>query len=133
MKTSWCNGLFVGLVAQLAAGEKVHTIQYKKPLRPLVEANLILNPATGKKEFTLHVDALTVNHTNGGMVYKTRAYNGLLPGPTIRADPGDELVVTVDNRLSTYMNDIGPHNAFNHLNDTNLHTHGLHIGPDQDK
>lgn len=44
-------------------------------------------------------------------------YNGSVPGPTLRIRPGDDLVVTLENRLDQ---------------PTNLHTHGLHVSPDGD-
>ena len=44
-------------------------------------------------------------------------YNGSSPGPTLRVRPGDRLVVHLENELD---------------DDTNLHTHGLHVSPDGD-
>jgi FtsP/CotA-like multicopper oxidase with cupredoxin domain len=42
------------------------------------------------------------------------AYNGTVPGPTLRLRPGDVLQVRLVNRLDAA---------------TNLHTHGLHVSP----
>ena len=42
-------------------------------------------------------------------------YNGSLPGPTLRLQPGDRLQVTLVNRLNA---------------PTNLHVHGLHVSPE---
>ncbi len=42
------------------------------------------------------------------------AYNGGLPGPTLRLQPGDRLQVQLTNRLTQ---------------PTNLHVHGLHVSP----
>lgn len=44
-------------------------------------------------------------------------YNGSSPGPTLRLNPGDRLVVHLENELD---------------DDTNLHTHGLHVSPNDD-
>lgn len=43
------------------------------------------------------------------------SYNGGVPGPTLRLQPGDLLQVTMDNRLD---------------DTTNLHVHGLHVSPE---
>ena len=44
-------------------------------------------------------------------------YNGRVSGPTLRVHPGDRLTVTL-------VNDLGK--------PTSLHTHGLHVSPEQD-
>lgn len=44
-------------------------------------------------------------------------YNGTATGPTLRVHPGDKVTVTLVNNLSK---------------PTSLHTHGLHVSPDQD-
>lgn len=48
--------------------------------------------------------------TVGGL----RLYNGLYPGPVLRARPGDRLLLTVRNRLDI---------------PTNTHFHGMHVSP----
>jgi FtsP/CotA-like multicopper oxidase with cupredoxin domain/peroxiredoxin len=61
-----------------------------------------------------------------------RSYNGALVGPTLRARPGDNLLVRVINDLPDESptahpsSTNGPHN----LNTTNLHSHGLHVSPE---
>src|ERR687897_339237 len=50
----------------------------------------------------------------GGRPAHMLAYNGTVPGPTLRLHPGDRLQVELVNRLS---------------DPTNLHTHGLHVSP----
>ena len=60
-------------------------------------------------------------------------YNGLSPGPTIVADPGDTIDVHLINDLPVLHDDCPDnHNAFHGLNTTNLHTHGLHVSPTTD-
>jgi len=59
--------------------------------------------------------------------FLTRAYNGDLPGPTIRVTAGDSFTITVINELSNDANLAGEVNTFHEPNTTNLHTHGLHI------
>jgi FtsP/CotA-like multicopper oxidase with cupredoxin domain len=57
-----------------------------------------------------------------------------LSGPTLRVLPGDTLTIALSNSLGA---DFGPDanwamNEFWKLNTTNMHTHGLHVSPDQD-
>lgn len=53
----------------------------------------------------------------GGLIVRTLAYGDTIPGPLIRAGIGDELVVTVSNRLDT---------------PTSLHWHGIALRNDMD-
>jgi FtsP/CotA-like multicopper oxidase with cupredoxin domain len=50
----------------------------------------------------------------GGRAVTTYAYNGQVPGPTLRLRAGDTLAVSLANRMDEA---------------TNLHTHGLHVSP----
>jgi FtsP/CotA-like multicopper oxidase with cupredoxin domain len=57
------------------------------------------------------------------------AYNGMLPGPTIRVNPGDNMNVLLVNNFppNPEQDRMG---AFPHLPyTTNLHTHGLTVSP----
>lgn len=60
---------------------------------------------------------------NGRPAAGTATYNGLFPGPTLSAQPGDTLRLTLRNDLA---DTTVPHL---HGNPTNLHTHGLHVSP----
>lgn len=51
----------------------------------------------------------------GGEKVRLSTYNGLFPGPLLRAREGDRLLVTLKNRLDE---------------PTNLHFHGLHVSPE---
>ncbi|MBD2293145.1 DUF4114 domain-containing protein [Anabaena sphaerica FACHB-251] len=53
-----------------------------------------------------------------------RAYNGLIPGPLLVADPGDTLKITLINNLQP-----GSSAPSAPEQPTNLHTHGLHVSP----
>ena len=66
----------------------------------------------------------------GGQRLYLRTYDGMVPGPTLRARPGDVLRIRLVNALSPNR-DPRPHdhNLPHHLNTTNLHTHGLHVSP----
>jgi FtsP/CotA-like multicopper oxidase with cupredoxin domain len=50
----------------------------------------------------------------GGRSVTTYNFNGQVPGPTLRLQPGETLGVTLTNQLDE---------------PTNLHTHGLHVSP----
>jgi len=57
-----------------------------------------------------------------------RSYNGKLVGPTLRAKPGDTIIITIKNMLPpnpAHQDMSQPHD----FNTTNLHTHGLHVSP----
>lgn len=60
-------------------------------------------------------------------------YNGVVPGKTIEAVPGEPLDVHFINSLPALHDDctFNPNN-FHGRNTTNLHTHGLHVSPNTD-
>jgi FtsP/CotA-like multicopper oxidase with cupredoxin domain len=66
----------------------------------------------------------------GGYRLSLRTYEGAIPGPTLRVQPGDVLRVTLindlpPNRVEMPLNTDLPH----HFNSTNVHVHGLHVSP----
>ncbi|MDO8392387.1 MAG: multicopper oxidase family protein [Actinomycetota bacterium] len=69
--------------------------------------------ANGRLEVTLEA-APYMASWNGATRYAL-AYNGSVPGPTLRARPGDTIRLTLRNGLDQ---------------PTNLHTHGLHVSPE---
>lgn len=79
--------------------------------------------AVGRTDLTLRVQEVNGRPT----------YNGLSPGPTIVANPGDTIDVHLINDLPALHDDCTDnHNAFHGANTTNLHTHGLHVSPTTD-
>nr|MBA3414651.1 multicopper oxidase domain-containing protein [Chloroflexia bacterium] len=69
-------------------------------------------------------------HDIGGYRLHLRGYDGGIPGPTLRARPGDVLRIGLGNDLPPNadplpLNGDLPH----HFNTTNLHVHGLHVSP----
>jgi FtsP/CotA-like multicopper oxidase with cupredoxin domain len=65
------------------------------------------------------------------MIITNRAFNGDIPGPTIRMKAGESVTLTVVNKLLSKNNvesRSGPNN-FRTPNTTNVHTHGLHVSP----
>lgn len=73
-------------------------------------------------------------------VYGTDTIAPDLPGPTIRVKPGGSLSILLKNNLklpnpgANWLANADPLDRFYYINNTNLHTHGLHIGapPGQD-
>lgn len=84
----------------------------------------------------LEMDVLSVRLRNG-LAFRTRAYNGGIPGPTLSVLPGDTLKITLRNNLQAAISATLPctpadctdlnGSTFRHPNSTNLHTHGLHV------
>lgn len=74
---------------------------------------VILSSSGGLLELTLTA-AMTVVTVGGARVH-VLAYNGTLPGPTLRVRPGDRIALTVRNESGAA---------------TNLHTHGLVVSPE---
>jgi FtsP/CotA-like multicopper oxidase with cupredoxin domain len=70
-------------------------------------------------------------HDIGGYRLSLRTYEGTIPGPTLRVQPGDVLRIRLHNDLPPNP-DVAPLSADlpHHFNTTNLHTHGLHVSPD---
>ena len=69
----------------------------------------------------------------GGYRLSLRAYEGVIPGPTLRVQPGDVLHVNLINDLPPNRAELPlkadlPH----HFNTTNVHVHGLHVSPSGD-
>ena len=69
----------------------------------------------------------------GGYRLSLRTYEGVIPGPTLRVQPGDVLHVNLindlpPNRAELPLNTDLPH----HFNTTNVHVHGLHVSPSGD-
>lgn len=67
------------------------------------------------------------------MVDGRPAYNGVSPGLTMRASPGDVIDVDFVNSLPALHDDCTDKPNEGHgINTTNLHTHGLHVSPTSD-
>ena len=72
-----------------------------------------------------------ISTTLDGTPVKLRAWNGIIPGPMLKAQPGDVMNVKVVNNLTAYDSSAwgGNHNVPHDLNSTNLHVHGLEVTP----
>ena len=72
----------------------------------------VLSSQKGRLDVTLRAEAGMVAY--GSSARYAYTYNGLSPGPTLRVRPGDQLTIRLENGLDQ---------------DTNIHTHGLHVSP----
>jgi FtsP/CotA-like multicopper oxidase with cupredoxin domain len=67
----------------------------------------------------------------GGYNLYMRTYEGKIPGPTLRLQPGDTLKIALTNGLPpTRDDDPLDEDLPHHLNITNFHFHGSHVSPD---
>ncbi|MFC4348610.1 multicopper oxidase family protein [Kordiimonas lipolytica] len=82
-----------------------------------------------RKDYTLKAHWL--EKKLDGTPVKLRAWNGTVPGPLLKARPGDRLNIKVVNNLTPYDSSgwDGNHNVPHDLNSTNLHLHGLEVVP----
>ncbi|MBI3799056.1 MAG: multicopper oxidase family protein [Deltaproteobacteria bacterium] len=108
---------FLGLGVSVAAGAAVGTLLRPGWLAPALAANELTEPPVltsrkGVLKITLEEKILPVNV--GGQVRNVWVYNGSFPGPTLKVRPGDQLLIKLKNSLAQ---------------ETNLHTHGLHVSP----
>ena len=58
-----------------------------------------------------------------------RAFNGKLVGPTLRLKPGDQLRLTLKNKMPGQRWQPNMMNTLNSFNTMNMHFHGLHVSP----
>lgn len=57
----------------------------------------------------------------------------MIPGPTLVMKPGDKVTVKLTNNLKNSMTSSDHHsNTLTSLDNTNIHTHGLHVDPSAD-
>ena len=111
------------LAAGIAGGVALAACSQSKP-RPSADARMAAaidaaeaaRPHSGRT-VTADLTAQQVEVDLGGPVVRTLAYGNAIPGPLIRANVGDELVVTVSNRLDR---------------PTSVHWHGIRLRNDMD-
>ncbi|MDO5645692.1 MAG: multicopper oxidase family protein [Dermabacter sp.] len=79
-------------------------------------ASLVEPPTIQSAGQVLEVELVAeAGATVGGQATRLSGYNGMSPGPTLRACPGDTLKIRLTNRLDE---------------PTSIHTHGLHVSPE---
>lgn len=75
------------------------------------------------------------DHVFNGKTFRTRTYNGTIPGPTLTVVPGQQLAINIVNAFppnppaATPGPGIDPMNNPHLFNTTNLHVHGLQVVP----
>jgi FtsP/CotA-like multicopper oxidase with cupredoxin domain len=104
-------------LASTAVGAAGLTWRTAVGFTPAASAALVEPPTLASAEGLLQVrlEAAAGPVRIAGRPATALSYNGGLPGPTLRLQPGDRLQVQLVNRLS---------------DPTNLHVHGLHVSPD---
>lgn len=124
------TGAYLSLHQQLAQamtmgggmGSTGTTVIDPPPGASFYEPPLAVPDSTGTYRLTVAQSALKIN----GNPVTLLTYNGMYPGPTIRASSGGTLKVRMVNALPK----TSATNFLGHAkNITNLHTHGLHVSP----
>jgi FtsP/CotA-like multicopper oxidase with cupredoxin domain len=86
----------------------------------------MLQSADGKLDVTLTVSYITTEIM--GQKVTLRTYSGI-PGPTLVVNVGDTLRIRLVNALPPNPPDPEPMEHLRYHNNTNMHTHGLHVNP----
>lgn len=81
----------------------------------------------GELNTTLHVGPM--HFEDGPISFWTRAYEGSVPGPTLRVKPGDTINIELVNDLEPNVPGLWTMNTNHNPNTTNLHVHGMHVDP----
>lgn len=101
----------------------IYNFLFQPPV-PLVPIPLL------RPEISISLEARFAVNQIGPYRYKHRSYNGGLVGPPIRVRPGDSLRIQLINNLPREpIPEIHIPDEPHGFNDTNLHTHGLHVSP----
>lgn len=84
----------------------------------------------GKLEVTLTIGEALYSNPDTGLVQRVVGYNGVIGGPTLYAQPGENIVLTLMNDLppepcNTFVPEL--FNQYHAVDISNLHFHGLHI------
>ena len=83
-----------GALALALVGSLMSSVVARAPLRDIVS----ISSANGAVDVHLTLDVH--EHTlDGGITFRTRAYNGQIPGPTVRVSPGDTMNIHIHNNL----------------------------------
>ena len=98
-----------------------------KPGAPFVEPE-VRRSANGELNTTLRMQYAYKDI--GGYRLYVRTYEGTVPAPTLRVKPGDVLRIKLINDMPPNR-DPAPidHSLPHQFNNTNLHSHGLHVSP----
>jgi FtsP/CotA-like multicopper oxidase with cupredoxin domain len=124
-------------VAVLLAGAAAYGLTPPPELEPepLHVPPQITSDGSGSLDVHLTFGVAPIRIASKRLLQYTRSYNGELVGPTIRANPGDVLLIHLTNELEPEHVDTSAADAsgrratFHSPNRTGLHTHGLHVSP----
>ena len=67
------------------------------------------------------------SHVANEVPLRAFAFNGTLPGPTLRVKAGDRVRILFQNRLPAQPGARRDHNELGYVDESNLHFHGLHV------
>jgi len=131
--TSLLLPVSAGPAAAGDAPEHVHPSASDNGLDDFKPGAAFIEPAVRRSAHGELNTTLRMRHaykTIGGHRLYVRTYEGTVPGPTLRLKPGDVLRIKLindmpPNRDATPIDHALPHQ----FNNTNLHTHGLHVSP----
>jgi FtsP/CotA-like multicopper oxidase with cupredoxin domain len=121
-------------VAEAAEGTGHHAVPKGVPGAPWDRDALLMQPEVRAAENGVLETALRVDyayHDIGGYRLSMRTYEGGIPGPTLRAKPGDTLRIRLRNDLPPDRDPAPADMTLPHqFNTTNFHFHGGHVSPD---
>lgn len=140
--TGLATGLLsAGLVGQSkGAGESAMEMQGHAgansrgvPRAPFVKGAPLVEPEVRRSSNGELRTTLQVRYTYkdiGGYRLSLRSYEGTIPGPTLRVQPGDTLRIRLINDLPPNLDPVPLDMALpHHFNTTNFHFHGSHVSP----
>nr|CCM12685.1 hypothetical protein, conserved [Leishmania guyanensis] len=99
------------------------------------DTKVTLYVRTGRVSIPLEwVDGKEVFFEYTGRFYEESNGRPMLPGPTLKVNPGGRIILRLVNKLGKegLANTTGPMNMFHGPNITNVHFHGMHSDPKKD-
>jgi len=92
----------------------------------LYSAELLASASSASSRTVMTVDQVAFGN---GYSFTTRGFNGGIPGPTLRMNPGETFYITLQNNFQASNDKTCTTTGGNYCEaaTTNLHTHGLHV------
>jgi len=137
-------GVLAGAAFGAWAQEPIPVFSTEEPAIKPGEVVLTQPEVLASQDGVLEIELDVVMHEHNNEIYRTYADpktgDILVPGPTWAVNPGDQIILTLNNKMPAVAPDEkplppsprpsftknGPHN----FNVTNMHTHGLWVSPD---
>ena len=103
---------------------------------PLTFPQVISSGKQGPSSWSATITVEQHRHINEQVAFNTRSYCYesicSYPGPTISIHPGDNFTLTLVNKLGPDASTDYVMNTMHGANNTNIHTHGIHVDPKVD-